>query len=228
MRSTWKTLSSELRRDILLVCLADAFVGMSFATIAMAGHLPLWLPIVLSVCVFAGASQFAFVGLIISGGNPLAAAAAGLLLNTRMLPLGFAVGDVVAGNLGTRLAGSHLMTDESVAFTLGQRDQTHRRAAFWASSVLLFACWNLGVVIGAFAGRFIGDPATFGLDAAFPAVLVALIVPVLRDRSTRIVAATAAVIAVATTPFLPGGVPVLLALAALAVGRIGTDRDVAA
>src|SRR5690349_21664536 len=94
MRSIWRTLEPELARDIALVVAACAFVGISFGAITVSSGLPVWLPMLMSVVVFAGAAQFMFVAIIASGGSLIAAVVAGLLVNTRMLPLGFAVGDV--------------------------------------------------------------------------------------------------------------------------------------
>ena len=146
----------------------------------------------------------------------MAAVVAGLVLNARHLPFGFAVADVLAGPWWRKLLGSQVMIDESVAFALRQREQTQRRAAFWVCGVSLFACWNLAVVLGALAGRAVGNTGSLGLDAAFPAVLLALVLPALREERGIVRAAgVGAVIAVVSTRFLPAGLPVLLALAGL-------------
>ncbi|PRX46158.1 4-azaleucine resistance transporter AzlC [Prauserella shujinwangii] len=224
MRSIWRTLDRDLLRDIGLVCLADGIVGVSFGAITVSSGLPLWLPMLLSVVVFAGAAQFMFVGIVASGGNPLAAVLAGLLVNARHVPFGFAVGDALGGGWARRLAGSHLMIDETVAFALAQRDLQRRRAAYWACGTGLFVCWNAGVVLGAFGGRAVSDTAVLGLDAAFPAVLLALLLPSLRDRRARRAALAGVAIALATAPFLPAGLPVLLALGGVLAG-LGTDRE---
>src|ERR1041384_3267856 len=155
MRSLWRTLDSELARDIALVCLACGFVGASFGAITVGSGLPVWLPMLMSVVVFAGAAQFMFVAIIASGGSLIAAVATGLIVNTRLVPLGFAVGDVHGRGLA-RL-GNYVMTDESAAFTLSQKAPENRRAVFWTCSIGLFVCWNIGTVIGAFGGRFISD-----------------------------------------------------------------------
>jgi 4-azaleucine resistance transporter AzlC len=216
MRSIWRTLDRGLTRDIALVCAADGLVGASFGAIAVGLGLPLWLPVLLSVVVFAGAAQFLFIGIIGAGGNPAAAVAAGLLVNARHVPFGFSVGDALGTGWPARLAGSHLMVDETVAFTLAQDEPRRRRAAYWACGAGLFVCWNLGVVAGAFGGRAIGDTDAFGLDAAFPAVLLALVLPSLDSAEKPRAALAGAAIALATTPFLPAGLPVLLALAGMA------------
>ncbi|MBB2748675.1 UNVERIFIED_ORG: putative branched-subunit amino acid permease [Microbispora rosea subsp. rosea] len=220
MHSLWRTLDRGTLRDIALVCLADAMVGAAFGAISVSGGLPPWVPVVMSLVVFAGGAQFAAVGVVLSGGAPIAAVAAGLVLNARLLPFGFAIGDVLGGRWWTRLTGAHLMTDEAVAFVLRDGDPRRRHAAFWACGLGLFVSWNAAVVLGALAGRGIGDTAALGLDAAFPAVLLALVLPSLTERNVRTAAlrracVVGAVVAVAATPFLPAGLPVLLALTGL-------------
>jgi 4-azaleucine resistance transporter AzlC len=219
MRTFWRTIHGGTLRDIAMVCLADAIVGLSFGAVAVAGGLPLWVPVTMSLLVFAGSAQIAAVGVVLAGGSPVAAVAAGLVLNTRLLPYGFAVADVTGGRWPVKLAGAQMTVDESVAFALRQRDPEQRRAVFWGCGVALFVCWNLAVVAGALAGTTIKNTGAFGLDAAFPAVLFALVLPSLADRGTRNAALVGAVIAVATTPFLPAGLPVLLAPAGLMLVR---------
>ncbi|GAA3462873.1 AzlC family ABC transporter permease [Saccharothrix longispora] len=215
MRSTWRTLDPKLLRDVSAVAAGAAVSGASFGAISTATGLPWWLPVAMSVLVFAGGSQFMAVGVVAAGGSPAAAVLAGLVLNARHLPFGLAVGDVFGKGWGRRLVGAHLLIDESTAFALAQRDPERARAAYWACGVALFGAWNVAVVAGALVGRNIGDPGAFGLDAAFPAALVALLLPALKDRVTLNAALLGAAVALATTPFLPAGVPVLLALAGL-------------
>ncbi|MCE7002563.1 AzlC family ABC transporter permease [Kibdelosporangium philippinense] len=212
MRSLWRTLDRELARDIALVCVACGFVGASFGAIAVGSGLPVWLAMLMSVVVFAGASQFMFVAVIASGGNPIAAVITGLLVNTRLLPLSFAVSDAMGKGWGTRLLGAHITTDEVTAFTVPQEDPRQRRAAFWVCGIGLFLCWNAGTLLGAFGGTVISNTDAFGLDAAFPAVLLALVLPSLKDAPTLRAVSVGVVIALATAPFVPAGVPALLAL----------------
>jgi predicted branched-subunit amino acid permease len=169
----------------------------------------------MSLVIFAGGAQFAALGVVLAGGSPVAAVLAGLVPNARMLPYGFAVADVLGGRWWARLAGSHVVMDESVAFALRQPALPRRRAAFWCCGLALFVCWNLAVLAGAAAGKAMGNTDAFGLDAVFPAVLLALVMPLLTDRGTRAAAVTGTVVAVAATPFLPAGVPVLLSLTGL-------------
>jgi 4-azaleucine resistance transporter AzlC len=226
VRSIWRNslagLDRDLARDIALICVADGFVGLSFGAITVSSGLPVWLPMLLSLVVFAGAAQFLFVGLVASGGNPIAAVIAGLLVNARHVPFGFAVGDALGEGWLRRLVGSHLMIDETVAFALGQDEPRRRRAAYWTCGIGLFVCWNVGVLIGAFGGTVVTDTDALGLDAAFPAVLLALVLPSLRDTATRRAVLVGVAIALVAAPFLQAGLPVLLALLGVLASLGGT------
>jgi 4-azaleucine resistance transporter AzlC len=217
MRSIWRTLPSALQRDVLAVTAAIAVVGMSFGAIAVTSGLGWWMPTALSVLVFAGSAQFMVVGVVAAGGGIVAAVAGAMVLNARHVPFGLAVGDIIGRGSLARLVGSHLMIDEAVAFAMAQKDPVRARAVFWFLGTTAFVVWNVGTVVGVLAGQGIADPNAFGLDAAFPAALLALVLPALKNIRTRNAALLGAVIALATTPFLPTGVPVLLALGGLVV-----------
>ena len=220
MRSTWRTPDPALLRDVLAIAASVAVSGASFGAIAVGSGSPWWIPSLMSVVIFAGGAQFMAVGIVAVGGSPVAAVLAGLLLNLRFLPFGLAVGEVLGRSPVGRLVGSHLLTDETVAFALAQREPARARTAFWLCGLSLFVAWNAGVVGGVLVGRSIGDPNVFGLDAAFPAALLALVLPALHDRPTVRAALVGAVVALATTPFVPAGVPVLLGLVGMLALRL--------
>ncbi|HET9078966.1 MAG TPA: AzlC family ABC transporter permease [Trebonia sp.] len=215
---------AQLLGDIALVCLADGIVGVSFGASAVGGGLPWWVPVALSLLVFAGGSQIAAVGVVLAGGSPAAAVLAGAVLNTRQLPYGLAVADVLDGPWWCRLLGAQVISDESVAFAVRQSSPERRREAFWSCGVLLFVTWNAAVLLGVVLGSAVRDTGAFGLDATFPAVMLALAVPALTARPTRVAAGTGAVIAVALTPVLPAGLPLLAALGGL-LTRLGDPRS---
>jgi 4-azaleucine resistance transporter AzlC len=213
-------------RDIALACLAVWVIGLSYGAIAVASGFPVWFPVAQGTLVLAGASEFLFIGIVAAGGNPIAAALAGLLVNARHLPYGLALPDITGrsrsrgrgrGRGWRRLLGAHVMNDESVVFALAQEDLPRQRAAYWACGLGVLICWPAGAALGALAGSLLRDTNAFGLDATFPAVILALIVPALRDRVTAAAAGLGAVIALVTTRFLPAGLPVLLALAGVVV-----------
>ncbi|WP_238015349.1 AzlC family ABC transporter permease [Dactylosporangium sp. AC04546] len=224
MRSIIRTGDSPRRtldpitRDVAALCAAGVVVGLSFGAIASAAGLPLSQIVAMSVFIYAGGAQFLAIGLVGAGATTVAVVLAGLLLNARHLPFGLAIGSAPLGDRwAARLLGSHLMTDESVAFALAQEDPARRRRAYWMTGIGLFLTWNVASAIGAVAGSALGDPNTFGIDAAFPAALLALTLPSLKDKTSVRVAVGGAALALATTPFLPAGLPVLVALVALAL-----------
>ena len=230
MSSSWRTLGRETLLDIALVCCADAVVGATFGAVAVAGGLPVWLPIAMSVLVFAGGSQIAAVGVLLAGGGVAAAATSGLVLNTRLLPYSLAMSDLLDGNRRwTRLLGVHLVVDESVAFALRQDDARRRRAAFWTTGAALFVCWNVAVALGALAAKALGNTDNLGLDAVFPAVMIALVFPTLRDdRRLRSAVGIGAALAVVAAPWLPAGLPLLIAPLGLVVApRRSPDQPAA-
>ncbi|WP_433082302.1 AzlC family ABC transporter permease [Dactylosporangium sp. CA-052675] len=218
MRSILRT--DPIARDVAALCAAGVVVGLSFGAIASAAGVPLSQIVAMNALVYAGGAQFLAVGMAGAGATAAAIALAGLLLNARHLPFGLAIGNEVLGEgHGARLLGSHLMTDESVAFALAQPDPARRRRAYWLTGICLFLTWNAAAAAGAIAGSALGDPETFGIDAAFPAALLALTLPSLKDRPSLRVALGGAVLALVATPFLPAGLPVLAALLALVLGR---------
>jgi len=190
-------------------------IGLSFGASAVGGGLPWWVPVALSLLVFAGGSQIAAVGVVLAGGSPVAAVLAGALLNTRQFPYGLAVADVLDGPWWYRLLGAQVITDESTAFATQQTSPERRRSAFWACGLMLFVVWNVSVALGVLLGTAIHNTSAFGLDATFPAVMLALALPALKSRPTRTAAGAGAVLAVALTPVLPAGLPLLAALGGL-------------
>ncbi len=214
-------------RNVSPIALTAFVTGASFGAIAVAAHIPVALVCAMSLLIFAGGSQFMVVGIVAAGGSLLAAVFAGLLLNARHLPFGLAIGDVLGRRLATRIIGSHILIDESVAFAMAQGDRRKAKAAYWTCGLALFLTWNTGTLLGALIGQVIGDPSRFGMDAAFPAAMFALILPALKERKTLTVALLGAAIAVATTPFLPPGIPVVLAALGV-VAALPTRQKVAA
>lgn len=213
----WSTLDRRLLRDVAAVAGAVGLVGASFGAIAVASGLSIWLVLAMSTLVLAGGAQFMAVGVVAAGGSPVAALLAALLLNARHLPFGMAIADVFGRRWVGRLIGSHLIVDESVAFAMAQPDPQRRRVAYWACGVAVFVTWNAGSVAGALLGNAVADPTAFGVDAAFPAGLLALLMPSLRSRSALPVGLLAAGVALLATPLLPPGLPVLLSLVAVVV-----------
>jgi 4-azaleucine resistance transporter AzlC len=224
MRSLTRTLHRDDLRDALALAAAVGVVGASFGALAGTAGVPFVLMVALSVVVFAGASQFLVVAVVAAGGNVFAAVAAGLLMNARHVPFGLAIGDTIGGSWPARLLGAHLLVDEVVAFSRARGSGPRARAAYWTCGILLFVFWNVGAVVGRLAGSAIPDPSAFGVDAAFPAALLALLLPALRRADARRVGLVAAVVALVATPFLPAGVPVIVGLLGLLAARTAREE----
>jgi 4-azaleucine resistance transporter AzlC len=225
VRLIHRTIDRDDLRDALALAAALGIVGASFGALAAAAAVPFPVAVGLSLLVFAGSSQFLAVAIVAAGGSPIAAVAAGLLLNVRHLPFGLAIGDVVGDRWPARLLGAQIMIDESVAFSRARGGGQRARSAYWLCGGLLFVFWNVGAVAGLLAGAAVPDPDAFGVDAAFPAALLALLLPSLRRADARRVGLGAAAVALLATPVLPPGLPVLVGLLGLLVAGRGPAAD---
>jgi len=220
MRSIWRTVSVEYLRDAAALGAAMVVVGASFGALAVSAGLSTLTAVAMSLLVFAGGSQFLAVAIVASGGAPVAAVLGGLLLNARHLPFGLAVAHVVGRSWPARLIGAHVMVDEVVAFARSA-DPRRARQAYWLLGATMYTTWNLGTVLGAWAGALLPDPDRLGVDAAFPAALFALLLPTVRGAATIRATVAGAGLALAVTPFVPAGLPVLIGLLGLvAAGRL--------
>lgn len=209
----------RIGRDAVAIGLATGAYGLSYGAIAVASGLTVAQTSALSLFAFTGASQFALVGVVGAGGSVLAAVAAALLLGARNTLYAVRLSELL-GARGRRALAAHLVIDETTAMAVAQPVPALSRRAFWLTGAAVFVCWNVATLVGAVAGGFIADPAALGLDAAFPAAFLALMAPQLRQRPALLVAVAGAAVALLATPFLPAGLPVLLAVVpALVVAR---------
>lgn len=199
----------------LVISLAIGFVGITFGVLARSAGLSVLQACTMSLLVFTGASQFAVVGVLAGGGTLLAGVGAAVLLAVRNTLYGPIVAPALKGPWWKRAAMAHLVIDESTGVAAAQPDRATARKGFLVTGLGVLVCWNLGTLIGALAGDVVGDPNRFGLDAAFPAVSLALLAPHLRHARGRTAAIVAAGLAVSVVPVVPVGLPVLLAVLAL-------------
>jgi 4-azaleucine resistance transporter AzlC len=210
-----------LRAAVGIGLYAGAF-GATFGALAVGAGLSLAQAMMLSLVMFTGASQFAFVGVIAAGGAPAAGMVSALLLGARNAFYGVPVTEILRPRGFKRLVTAHLVIDETTAMAVAQRTARSRRFAFWCTGLILCAFWNVGTLVGGIAGSAI-DPAGFGLDAAAPAVFLALLWPQVRGRVELVVAVIAAGASVALIPVAPAGVPVIAAALVAVVAGI-VDR----
>ena len=203
------------------VGIATGLYGISFGALAVAAGLEIWQAQLLSILMFSGGSQFAFIGVVASGGLaslPAAIASAWLLgirngfYALQMKPL--------LGVLGWKTPiAAQLNIDETTGVATAQSNLADTRKGFWLTGVSVFVFWNLLTFAGALLGESIGDPSAYGLDAAAAAAFLGLLWPRLRALQPIAVAVAAGVIAVVLSPVLPAGLPILIAaLSAVVVG----------
>lgn len=190
--------------------------GASFGVLAQAAGVGATASIVMSLTTFAGSAQFAIVSVLGAGGTAVAAIAAAVLLNARYGPMALSAASVFRGGKLRRFLEAQLLVDESWA--LAQRDGHFDRRVMIGAGLALYFGWSTGTAIGVLAGDSLGDPAMLGLDAAFPALFLALLSPLLRNRDALAAALIGAGIALALTPIMPAGIPVIAATAACLVG----------
>ncbi|GAB3602285.1 AzlC family ABC transporter permease [Microbacterium aureliae] len=208
-------------REGLGVALATSAYGVSFGALAVASGLDVWQACVLSLLMFTGGSQFAFVGVIGAGGVAAAPAAiaSASLLGIRNVAYGVSMSRVIGGGALRRAAAAHFTIDESTAVSLAQPVARARTVGFWVTGIGIWVGWNLSTLAGALLGDVLGDIRAYGLDAAAAAAFLALLWPRLRRRQPIVVGIAAAVVATILTPVLMPGLPVLVAaVVAVVVG----------
>jgi predicted branched-subunit amino acid permease len=202
---------STIVRDSLGVGVATGVYGVSFGAISVAAGLSVAQTCVLSLLVFTGASQFALVGVVAGGGAPLSGALTALLLGTRNTLYGLRLAPLLAWSGWRRALGAHVVLDESTAMSVTRTSTAAARVGFLWTGLSVFILWNAATAAGAVAGNALGDPSSYGLDAAVGAAFLALLWPRLTSRRHRVVAVAGAAVALGIVPVAPAGVPVLAA-----------------
>ena len=211
--------------DSLGVGLATGIYGVSFGAIATASGLSITQACVLSLIVFTGASQFAFVGVIAAGGAPLAGAATAILLGSRNLFYGLSLAPHLKVRGLVKVAAAHVVIDESTAMAVTRKTPHQASLGFYWTGWSIFVLWNLTTFLGALAGNAIGDPRTYGLDAAVGAAFLGLLWPRLDSNATRLIAVIAAAAALGFVPFTAAGMPIIFGGAiAVALGLLTWRR----
>ena len=208
LRLLW---AEDYRRDGILLGVAVGVFGVTFGVLAAASHISSLKAIAMSLLVFTGASQFAALGIAGSGGEPLSALGTALLLGARNAAYALSISEVLPERRLPRLIAAQLVIDETAAMAKAQSQVQLSREVFWITGISVFVFWNAGTLVGVFLGEVVGDPLSWGLDAAFPAGFFALLLPQLSDRSMRFAAVLGASIAAITISILPQGLPVLAA-----------------
>ena len=203
--------SSPTFRDSLSVSLTVGAYGVAFGAAAVANGFSVLQSCLLSLLTFSGASQFAVIGVIGAGGGAISGITTASLLGIRNGLYGVLMAPILKVRGFKRLVAAHITIDESTGVSLSQeaRGPQAMREGFWLTGFGVFIFWNLFTVAGALGAKAMGDPSAWGLDAAVPAAFLGLVWPRLKTSTDKTLALVAATFAIATTPFLPAGLPII-------------------
>ncbi len=206
-------------RDALSVSITVGFYGVAFGAAGVAAGFSTLQTCLFSLLTFTGASQFAAVGVVAAGGVPLSAVAAAGVLGTRNTLYAIQMAPRLEVRGWKRVAAAQITIDESTGVALSQSSKGPDavRAGFWITGTGVFIFWNLFTVVGALGAKALGNPASWGLDAAVPAAFLGLLWPRLETNRLRVIAGSAMAFALLVTPVLPAGVPII-ASALVAIG----------
>ncbi len=214
-----KFLQSPAVKVGLSISIATGLYAISFGALSVASGLSFWQTMALSLLLFSGGSQFAFVGVIAGGGTGVAAMSAATLLGIRNGVYGIQLNVLLEPRRWRKLIMAHLTIDESAATATGQVDPQEQRRGFWTAGIGVFVLWNIFTAMGAVLGDALGDPKQWGLDGAAVAAFLGLLWPRLKARQPAAIAVVCALVTVLTIPILPPGLPILAA--GLVAGLIG-------
>ncbi|MGE8282220.1 MAG: AzlC family ABC transporter permease [Stenotrophomonas sp.] len=201
----------------LSIALATGLYGISFGALAVASGFSVLQTALLSLLMFTGGSQFAFIGVVGAGGTGAAAFGASSLLGVRNAVYGAQINRLLRPRRWWRPLAAQLTIDESAATAASQQDPAEQRRGFWVAGLGVYLLWNLFTLVGALLGDAMGDPRRWGLDGAAVAAFLGLLWPRLRSREPVVIAVACALVTVLALPWLPPGVPILLAAAVAAI-----------
>lgn len=215
----------QVARQGVMVGIATGLYGVSFGALAVAAGLNIWQAVALSALLFSGGSQFALVGVLTAGGTGFAAVTTATMLGLRNGFHGLQVSRLLQARGWRRILAAQLTIDESTAVGVAQPSRALSNTGFWWTGLSVFVFWNLMTFVGALIGNAIGDPKTYGLDAAASAAFIALLWPRLHTSRARLVALGSGLLALLVAPHVPAGIPILVAaLAAVVGGLLPGDR----
>lgn len=211
-------------RQGLAIALAIALYGVSFGALAIAAGLSFWQTVALSALMFTGGSQFAFIGVLSSGGAAAAAFGGATLLSVRNTIYAVQLKALINPAGAKKFTAAQLTIDETMATATAQQSAAEQRRGFWITGIACWTGWNTATVIGALLGDFIAEPEALGLDGAVVAAFLALLWPRLRSREPWALAVLAALVTTLTMPLVPSGVPILIAATVAVVWGVISAR----
>lgn len=206
MRQTWFDDFRGGALATLPLTVAVAPIGMIFGVGAAAKGLSVAEAVLMSGLVFAGGSQFVALDLWSSPAPWFALGLAALLVNIRHVLLSMSLGGKLqAFPVWLRYVSMLLLADEVWAMAEKRAMAATLTPAWYAGiAIPFYIVWLLATLAGALAGTAIGDPRALGLDFAFTAVFIVLVVGFWKGRETGVILASSGFAAIAVHALVPG------------------------
>ena len=182
---------------------------------AKASGLSLWETQLMSLTTFAGASQFAAAGMLGSGASVVGIVFTTFLLNARHVLYGMSLSRQLPLTRAQRPLAAQFLTDEAYGMVIvnGPKDLGGLSFPFLMGAELsLYSIWNASTLLGSVAGAALPNPEALGVGVIFPLAFLGLLVPLLVDRISLLVAVVSGLGAWLLSRMLPGGLVILLAL----------------
>lgn len=177
-----------------------------------------------ALIVNSATTELAYIAVRDAGGTQVAAVLAGWVVAARFGLLAVSLGARLrAGRLHRLIAASQAF-DPNVGLAIQQRTPAMVVRVFWRVTVAMHAGWYVGIVVGVFLGNVIGDADRLGLDAVFPAALLAIIGNLLRQRPGFVAAVIGGVACLLLIPIAPAGVPIIVSLVGAVVAVRVAER----
>jgi predicted branched-subunit amino acid permease len=207
----------------LTVALTFLALGITTQVILLDTGISLTRAWVASAVIYSATSQFAYLAVVQAGGSELAAIVAGWIVASRFGILAVAIARVFQRGVAVRAVAAVHAFDINVGLGLQQVDQERAKKAFWAATAAMMVGWFTGITAGTLLGDVMGDTERFGIDALFPAALLAIVGNALRSRNGLIAGVSGALICGTLIPFAPAGLPIILSVTGVAAA-IGWER----
>ena len=192
-------------RDCLPAAISVVAYALVFGVLARQKGLTPLEVLTMSGLVFSGSAQFVALDLWTRPLPLWPLVLSTLIISLRYLLICASCRPLLAGTrLWQTLAAIFLVSDENWAVTMSRpaKDRTLRHLL--GGGVLVYLAWTLSGAAGCAVGALVADPAQWGLDFAFTATFLALLVGMWRGPADLLPWAVAAAAAIAASIVLPG------------------------
>lgn len=212
------------RADLAAFCVTFFALGVTVNVIVLEQVGSTSTTVIAALVINSATSELAYLAVRDAGGSQVAAAIAGWVVASRFGMLAASLGARLHVGRWHRAAAAVESFDPNVTVAVQQRDPVDVVRVFWRITAAMMLGWTVGTVVGVFLGNVIGDAERFGLDALFPASLLAIIAPLLRRRTGAIAAAVGGGLCLVMLPVAPAGIPIIASLVGAFVAMSVPER----